>query len=103
MFGELWRGSAPGTVANDPNWKRSPIGPIVHVWWVLYGLGGIAVTALMITNITIGGGVRDAAEFYHDSSVWAGLSTAVTVASGIAYLLLVRALTRRQQALTGQH
>ncbi len=102
MFGELWRGSAPGLQRDDPNWKRTPIGPIVHIWWVIYGIGGIAVAAVQFTSISLGGGVDDVAEFYDDSIALIMASTVVQIASGLAFIVLVRRLTARQQVLIGR-
>ncbi len=101
MFGELWRGSAPGTVANDPGWKRNRISPVVHAWWVVFGLGGVLSFSAQIGSATVGSSARDIAERF-DTSIAATVGTTLlTVAGAALYLLVVRGLTARQRALLG--
>jgi len=102
MFCELWKGSTPNTIPNDPNWKRSPVSPIVHVWWVAYGLGGIAIAVAQLRSTGVGANVTDAADFYRNSTGWIAASAVVTVVSGVSFLLLISGLTNRQRALTGE-
>lgn len=102
MLGELWRGSAPGTVANDPGWKRNPISPLVHAWWVVFGLGGVFAYTAQLGSVRTGSSARDVAERFDASIATLAVSTALSVAGGILFLLVVRGLTARQQALLGR-
>jgi hypothetical protein len=101
MFQELWKGSTPGMAPNDPNWKRAPWGALPTIWWVLYGLGSIAVGAASLTVSFGNASTFDAAEAFRDRFGFNILGTLVTIAAGVVYIMLIRELTSRQQALTG--
>jgi uncharacterized membrane protein len=113
IFKELWRGSDPANVANDPSWKKRPVSPLVHIWWVLFGLvpliGTIAGSgALGGFGETATSGSNDPTKWYNYAKVQTS-SFAVLLAVAIVavitpavYAKLVRDLTKRQQRLTGE-
>lgn len=108
IFKELWRGSDPSNVTNDPNWKSRPVSPLVHVWWVLYGFVPLAGALL-----TAGGALSslrdatktddvDVAKMYTSNFSLQILVAVLSVVATVTYALLVQNLTRRQRALTGE-
>lgn len=108
IFKELWRGSDPANVPNDPNWKRRPVSPLVHVWWVLYGFVPILGAAL-----TAGSGLAslrdigktddtDVAKLYTHNFSLQVVVAILSVVGTVVYALLVQNLSRRQRALTGE-
>jgi hypothetical protein len=52
MWRELWKGSDPSVAPGDPEWKRRPILPLLHVWLV-------ATLVTAVTSFT-GGGAANA-------------------------------------------
>jgi hypothetical protein len=114
IFKELWRGSDPANVPNDPNWRQRAVSPIVHVWWVLYGfvpiLGAIAGSAGLANfrTLTKSSAKTDTEKWYDlakSTNHWFAVQLAVAVlavAATATYGVLVLNLTRRQRALTGE-
>jgi hypothetical protein len=108
IFKELWRGSDPANVANDPNWKQRPVSPLIHLWWVLYGFIPIIGTALTAgTSIASLRGVAsstdiDVAKLYTHNFVLQFVIAVLGIAGTAVFALLVQNLTRRQRALTGE-
>lgn len=102
MFRELWKGSDPAVPPHDPSWKRAAVAPLVTVWWVFYGLGGLLVAVRQFASAGFGGGnLSDAAEFYRDGVAITAVATAIQVAAAVTYVMLVARLTARQQSLIG--
>jgi hypothetical protein len=101
MFQELWRGSTPGVPPGDPNWKRAPWGTLPTLWWVFYGLGSIVVGAASL-RIQVGGAdTEDAAKAFDRGFGLNIAGTFVNLVAGVIYIMLIRQLTARQQAVTG--
>lgn len=101
MFRELWRGSDPQTPPHAPNWKQAAVAPIVTLWWLLYGVAGVLLTTTQIGSFGRTE-IEDVAEFYADSGSLTLVATLIQLASAVAYVLLVRQLTARQRAATGE-
>lgn len=102
IFKELWRGSDPANLPNDPNWKTRPVTPLIHVWWVLFGFVPI-LSAVLSPRFTLGLSAqvdaRDVAKFYTDQFWVQLLITAAGLVSAVIYGWMVRKLSERQTAL----
>lgn len=105
MFTELWRGSDPAVAPYDPSWRRRPVSPIVHVWWILYGLVplvGIITTASSLTRIGDFGDARAAAESLDQNFRITVVLSIISVVTTVVYLQLVRQLSARHMRCTGE-
>ena len=103
MLQELWKGSASATTASGRRtWRENPGLPLIPLWWALYGIGGILVASVQFGSRGASTDVDDLAEFYDSAAVWTLVSTAITIAAGICFIVIVRRLTARQRALTGE-
>jgi Domain of unknown function (DUF4328) len=104
MLRESWQASDPDVPAGDDRWRRSPVSPIVYVWWVLYGLVPIVflVTGLTVQTSAYSGNENDLAEWIDDQEGWLIAQGLVGVAQAVAFFLLVRGLTARHVRLTGE-
>lgn len=104
MFSELWRASDPDVPANDPSWKQRPISPLVHAWWVLYGLMpllGFVSAAGVLSQI----GTNDMVDYAEqlDTYKWMNLGLGlVSACAAVVYLMLVRQLSARHMATTNE-
>ncbi|MGI9030547.1 MAG: DUF4328 domain-containing protein [Ilumatobacteraceae bacterium] len=101
---ESWKASDPSSQPGDDSWRQSPVNPIVYVWWVLFGLAPIVfvIAGVAFQGATFGQDTDDLADSLRDN---AGLTTAqsiVSIAAAVAWFLLVRGLTARHTALTGE-
>jgi Domain of unknown function (DUF4328) len=96
MFRDLWKSSDPQSA---PDWRRNPVGPIVHIWWVLFGLLPLAFIGVTFTNFRSRGDRTDieAAHDLVDDFGLTVLSSLVSVAAAVAFLFLVRQLTARHK------
>lgn len=97
MMRDLWRSSDP---QSGPDWKKNPVGSIVNIWWVLYGL----VPVLFVSVTFSGTNLRsrstvDAAKNLVKTFNVSTVSAIVQLGAGVAYLLLVRQLTTRHKQL----
>lgn len=99
MLQELWKGSS--TASDRRTWRENPGLPLIPLWWVLYGIGGILVASVQFGS-SASTDIDDLAEFYDSAAVWTLVSTAITIAAGICFIVIVRRLTARQRALTGE-
>ena len=102
MFRELWKGSDPSSPPNDPSWKSKPVGGIVLVWWLLYGVAGIVVAGVQFSSFGRTGNIEDAADFYDTAIGLSAVSSAISIAAALSYVVLVKQLTARQRALVGE-
>jgi hypothetical protein len=97
MFAELWRASDPAVPLTDPSWKRGKVTPLVHAWWVLYGLLpliGIAGSANMFRRFQ----QNDLLAYARQQQQHVGLNFVlglVSVAAAAVYMVLVRQLSDR--------
>lgn len=93
MLRDLWRGSA-----EEPNthWRANAISPLVHAWFVFYGLLPIAFITITLSGTSLrGDNLRKVASNLDDQfarSIVAGL---VQIAAAGVYFALVRKLTQR--------
>lgn len=112
IFKELWRGSDPANVPNDPSWKQRPVSPIVHIWWVLFGF--IPLVGTIAGSGAIGGfgnsstASSNPTKWYDFAKVQTSafpvllVVAIIAVITPVVYGKLVRDLTKRQQVLTGE-
>lgn len=111
---ELWKGSDPQNLPNDPSWRQRAVSPLVHAWWVVFGLVPIALVG---SNVAVAlNTVRDAAsrgrtelETYETlADIYSSLQyiqVSVGIAIVVAAVLFAKViidLSRRQQALIGE-
>jgi hypothetical protein len=100
MFRDLWKASEP---ESGYDWRRNPIAPIVHVWWVLYGLLPIAFFSVTFASFRVSSSTRDLAKTLDDTFALSVASSIVQILASVSYLLLVRQLTARHVRVTGEH
>ena len=97
MLRDLWRGSSP----EHNDWRDNTISPLVHAWWVFYGLLPIAFVTITLSGTSIRGtNLRKVARNLDDQfarSIAAGI---VQIAAAMVYLALVRQLTQRHARFT---
>ena len=104
MFKELWRGSDPEGMANDPMWKTRPTSPLVTVWWVLYGL--VPIIGLVTASGALAQLRRPSADIVDFAKVYDRFSTLNLVVSfagvvtTVVYLMLVQQLSQRHMKAT---
>ena len=101
MMRDLWKGSDPDS---GPNWKQNKIAPVVHVWWVLFGLIPLLFVSVTINNAKFGAGksIDETARNLDDSFTTQLLQGAVQVAAAAAFLMLVRQLSARHMRVTNE-
>ena len=101
---ESWKASDAAVPPGDDRWRQIPVNPIVYVWWVLYGLAPIVFIVAGVTFETSGFNQDpdELAESFVDSQGFTMAQGIVGVLSAIAWALLVRGLTTRHVALTGE-
>jgi uncharacterized protein DUF4328 len=106
MFRELWKASDPTVAAGDQRWKENRVGPVVVVWWVLYGLAPIPIAIAQglsdFSARTFSGDSEDLAEGVADQFTINLVTALVTAAAAAAYVVMVRQLSRRHRQLTGE-
>jgi len=102
ILGELWRASDPDAAPYDESWKRGRTTPLIHAWWVLYGLlplVGIATSASMFRQFQ----QDDLLEFAQQQQQHTGLNIFLglgTTAAAAVFGLLVRQLSDRHMRTT---
>jgi len=101
MLRDLWKSSDPNS---GPDWKKNPIGPIVHVWWVLYGLLPLAFISVTVGNFQFNAdadNIDTAKDIVDGFNVSLG-SSIVQLGAAVAFLLLVAQLTARHKQTTNE-
>ncbi|MEO6123705.1 MAG: DUF4328 domain-containing protein [Ilumatobacteraceae bacterium] len=101
MMRDLWKASDPNS---GPDWKKNPIGPIVHIWWVLWGLVPIAFIGVTVGNFKFNANADNAetAKDIVDGFTVTIASSVVQFGAAIAFLLLVTQLTARHKQTTNE-
>lgn len=96
MMRDLWKASDPNSGAD---WKRNPIGLVVHVWWVLFGLIPVAFISVTLGNFRFNANAdaAQAAKDVVDRFNVTVAATAVQIAAAVSYLLLVGQLSARHK------
>lgn len=102
MFGELWRASDPSSAPHDESWKRTRITPLVHAWWVLYGLlplVGLVTSANLLRQFQQND-LIEVARQQQDNVLLNVLLGLGTVAAAAVFCLFVRQLSDRHMRTT---
>ncbi|MFM7251954.1 MAG: DUF4328 domain-containing protein [Ilumatobacteraceae bacterium] len=111
---ELWKASDPDVAPADPSWKQRPVTPLLHVWWVLYGLlpivgaavGLSAAWDVLRTAIENGFDEANAATVTAQSLVDGRVGNVVgglaQVAAAAIFMVIVRQLAERHMRCTGE-
>lgn len=94
LMNDIWRASDPAQPAQiDGDWRARPVPGLLHAWWALFllgnAMGGVA-------GRMIGDAATPAAR--QSASTWALLSDGLLIAGAIAGILVVRAVTDRQES-----
>jgi uncharacterized BrkB/YihY/UPF0761 family membrane protein len=104
---ELWKASTPEAEPGADSWRQSPENPLLYVWFVLYGVVPFAIFLLTISSVLDGflnasGSDEIAAETVSASGPYNIVSGITTLAAAIVWILIVKQLTARHIALTGE-
>lgn len=106
---ELWRASDSDIAPYDTSWKQRPVSPLVNAWWVLYGLvpllniiTGVQAIASLPQLLDEGESATVTAENFVDGFAISLVVSIASVAATVVFLLLVRRLTERHAACTGE-
>ena len=96
---QMWKASDPGS-----DWKSSRVPPVIGIWFLLYGIAPLAVVAAQGFGGMggVGAGTDAVADLVVDqqSAIW-GAGVLGVLGAG-AWIVLVRAITERHTALTGE-
>jgi len=101
---ESWMASDPTVASGDDRWRKNSVNPIIYVWWVLYGLAPIVFIAAGVAFQTgnLGGDDDDLARSLIDGAGFTVAQSIVGILSAAAWALIVRGITARHSALTGE-
>lgn len=100
MLRDLWKSSDPDS---NPDWRSNRVGAIVHLWWVLFGLVPILFLTVTFSSFDLTSKTTDQrARDFDKSANITMLSNAVSIATAVVYLLLVRQLTARHAQTTNE-
>lgn len=102
---ENWKAAEPTSPPNDEGWRRSPEPWLVWVWFVLYSLAPlIVIISGAGPDFANGFGQDqiDLAQNLVDNETSTYITGALTVASAVAWIFVVRGLTGRHVRLTGE-
>lgn len=108
MLRELWKAS-DATDPDDPeSWRSSPDTPLVWAWFLLYGIVPFvlflfSIGSLVGSGLSASGSAESLAESLDDFGAVQFLTSAVSVAAAVAWILLVKGLTARHKQLTSEH
>ena len=104
MLREHWKAAEPSSPVGDESWRRSPEPVLVWVWFVVYSLVPILITST--GGAFFYGGFSNDAEDIADGiidgerALWLGAIAGI--AGAVLWGLVVRGLTARHRALTGE-
>jgi Domain of unknown function (DUF4328) len=107
MLRELWKASDSRALPDTESWKSSGDNPLLYVWFVLYALIPFVITALTIgavidTALNANGSSEVTAEALAASDQYTIISAVVTLAAAVVWVVIVKRLTARHVALTGE-
>jgi hypothetical protein len=102
MHSELWKGSDPDRAAGDPGWKREPVDPLLHLWLALTVvsaatglLGGVGLGTFRFNR-----NAKDLAKELHDRAALNAVTSVLSVAAAIVFILFIRKLSDRHMRAT---
>jgi hypothetical protein len=103
---ELWKASDPVPHDGGDGWRRSGDNPVLWAWFGLYGLLNAVLFAVQLGSNDLDSiaapDLTSVAEGLTDAGALAWLSSLVTLAAAIAWVLFVRQLTDRHRRLTNE-
>jgi hypothetical protein len=106
---EMWRASDPDVAwgSQHQSWKASSVPGVITAWWVLFGLVPLAVLGLgrgaSTTPVDFGGtDLIPLAEQIADQWMLSTFSTVASVAAAACWITILRGLTGRHRAFTGE-
>ena len=103
MLRESWKASAADVAPGSPEWKQKGESPLLWVWFVLFSVAPIVLTAISGGDLwTLGGETEDVAEFVDDLQGLIIAQGIITILAAIAWALVVRDITRRHAELSGE-
>jgi len=99
---EAWRASEPRAGAGE-GWRTGRAGPVVYVWWVLFGIVPLAFLPQVVARYSsFQPETDDLAEVIVEDVAWQVGSSVVQMAAAVAWAVLVVGLTARHRRLTGE-
>jgi hypothetical protein len=103
MLNELWKASDPSVPVGGA-WRQSKRSPLPFVWFVLYSIVPLIVTATQTGDLfsQFGGSETALAEQIIADQTDTYVTTAVGIASAAVFVVLVRQITDRHRRLTGE-
>jgi len=104
LLREHWKASDPDAPVGDERWRSSGEPALVYVWFVLYSVipVGLAIAGSSAFFRGFNPDPQDLAEGIVDTQGVTIASAIFAVLGAVAWLLVVRALTARHVALTGE-
>ncbi|MDQ3468272.1 MAG: DUF4328 domain-containing protein [Actinomycetota bacterium] len=101
---EHWKAADPAVPPGDDRWRSGPEPVLVYVWFLLYSVIPVALAIAGAATFlqAFGQDADDLADALVDTQAISMISAAVTVAAAVAWFLVVRGLTDRHVALTGE-
>jgi Domain of unknown function (DUF4328) len=103
MWRELWKGSDPESPAGDPAWKQRPVGSIVHTWLIVTLLTVVVAAGLGVANAVTRisrNSDETIAKQLDTRFAFVILAGALSVASAVIFLMLIRQLSSRHMRST---
>jgi Domain of unknown function (DUF4328) len=103
MWRELWKGSDPESPAGDPAWKQRPVGAVVHTWLIVSLLTVVVAAGLGIGNAVarISRNSDETIAKQLDSQIALVIAAgALSIASAVIFLSLIRQLSSRHMSST---
>jgi hypothetical protein len=103
MWREIWRGSDPTTLPNDPTWKQKAYGTIlnIHLGLVLAGaMVGFAVGSASGVSNFKSGSTADLAKNLHDKFGVVAAAGLIQVAAVLVFVAVARQLAARHMQST---
>jgi hypothetical protein len=95
IMNDIWRGSDPAAPAsNDGAWHRAPVPALLQLWWALF------LMSWLVDRLLVGSALfyEPAAQVRRSTFVDNTAIRAVEVLLGIVAVLVVRQVSRRQEA-----
>ena len=104
MLRESWKAADPDVPPGDDRWKSSPDTPLLWIWGLLYIVVPIVFIAVGLRQqfSAIGSDASDVADLFADRLGLLVVQSIAGILAAVAWGLLVRALTDRHTALTGE-
>ena len=107
MLLELWKASNPESPAGTDTWKSTPNNPLLFVWFLVYSLVPLIVTAVTIGPLfsamfNASGDETIAAETVEASGSTVLVTGVASLIGAIVWIVFAKQMTARHVALTGE-